>query len=658
MATEENRDSDSGEVDPEEEEREEDEEGEFATPLEAQATAEEADEANEEEEDEDEDENTAGVNEGDNDDNVRSHSTHLDEVTHENEEEEEEEEFRIKDSASEDGAAPQTAGDAAGDDEDDIPTTPNDVEITKRSKEDTITPKPACILASPRRVLMAGSEEASARPASSHSSEADAHADTAHSLSFDIPVSTPPLVKVPQINFEHTPAEEGMKSPKRMLLPEILPVVPAFEKMDLIGELTEERESLLGRIAELEAKEAQPSSMVNASLEEKLQASLEPETTTSEVDISRLLDLQSFQDILQNVMLVASGGDAGYFEIIDGMSTEDGTATLGRVSRQLLSLASSNFRTHQRLAEEYRTAQDRFEQRLQRAVNDAFATPRSPRHDDSMTNGDMTPRIDLLSSRDLSAPASYARSICRTPRQYIEYALTPRNEPTPSADTPCDQLAMDTPRVLPSEEEYEPMMHLARVNNLYSRLLTRELQEHILTKNSLARVKEENTVLVSQLQERETELLEKETTLSHIREELGEAGNCIADLRLEVESVDKGGMVVVQKELRGVKEALLAQQRQAADREASLISEIDKMQADLLQGLERLLSIEEGVSTTPTLSPALPPAKPRSIWISSTATPSPPKKVGILATELRSLCSAIRRRSSSVEHAASLIPEQ
>eukprot|EP01061_Rhynchopus_euleeides_P014763 TRINITY_DN25452_c1_g2_i1.p1 TRINITY_DN25452_c1_g2~~TRINITY_DN25452_c1_g2_i1.p1 ORF type:complete len:683 (+),score=253.87 TRINITY_DN25452_c1_g2_i1:69-2051(+) len=483
-----------------------------------------------------------------------------------------------------------------------------------------------------------------------------------------------PLVKIPQIDLtpdrrsarqDRSATGSGASTPQPS-------DVQAVDRDEIIQELIRERDALLARVAEYERKEADmPSSMDFTTFDQKLEASLKPKTLTSDVQVNRLLDLEAFQDVLQNVMLVASGGDDHYFETIDSMSYPihpAGRPKLHHIARQLLSLASSNFQTHQKMADEYRAAQERFEKRLERAVNDAFATPRrdDPEGVSSSFASDMSPgRIEIMSTpRDPLGGSAFAKTICRTPRQYIEYALTPRTSArsvtassrsgSPTMEIQLATLsAVDTPRVLSEEdrEQYsQPVQQLMRANELQGRLLTRELQEHIVTKNSLARLRDENAGLVAQLQDRECELLEKESLVALIREELHAGSNRIADLKLEVASVDRTEVLSLQREMKHVRDVLTAQQRQASDRERALMDEIDKMQRDLLSGLERLLAIEEAMTSTAVTtlhrSPVVLPSKPKSIWISTSRSPSPPQKVGFLASELRSLYAAIHRRGS------------
>ncbi|KAJ9450522.1 hypothetical protein DIPPA_25080 [Diplonema papillatum] len=452
----------------------------------------------------------------------------------------------------------------------------------------------------------------------------------------------------------------------------------------LIASLHNERELLL-KVVAAHGNEA------HANQDSSPDSPTSPSEPADAAEAQRLVDLQAFQDILQNIMMVATGmsdilaptheespsnqspadrpsnrrlslttsrGNPGWETPgngVAGASKQGGKpgpdavdelleapGLLG-VARSLGKLAKVNFDQHQTLAASYRRTHENFAKQVDRALEGlgqgASASLSTPRVAGGAAPGaglfpgllDVTPAGGGNGSFKMIDMPSPRPTTAGTPH----IALTPR--------IPFDFSPSDTPRDLLGGTAYQDplLQQLTHSHIVQAKLLVRELQDHIATQVALREQKRENAKLVQRVEALEAQVVENQQTIFNQAARLQEHSFEIADLKIEA-----GGQA--HADLRRAKVTSAANEQQWKQREKLLLGEMQRMQQELESGVNTLLSVTtrkhhagggEG-SSPPHKNSASPAQKPGSNLWKSRSPPvnlSPPylKQAEAITARLR-----------------------
>ena len=290
-----------------------------------------------------------------------------------------------------------------------------------------------------------------------------------------------------------------------------------------------------------------------------------------------LLQLQAFQDVLQDIMTGAIGSDE-FEKCMDPSSN----LPISEVSKQLGQLAILNQNTQNQLVLQLQQIQDVFTKQIDAAVADTLcptvvtprptATPRTRRG----SFGFHSPREYLASLQN-----SFDGMATLTPRLPFE---TPRS-------------ALQTPRVsgaltdCPAEVE-DQFTYLARKYELTASLLAREMQDHIRTKLDLHDAKDEKKTLVATIQSLEIDCLEKEEILCDMRRKYEEATNKVADVQMR-DQCDvlalEGKLKILQQDMQGRTKKWSELNEAHKTRERDLLTELTAVREKVSSSVDALL---------------------------------------------------------------------
>eukprot|EP01060_Flectonema_neradi_P007371 TRINITY_DN15129_c0_g1_i1.p1 TRINITY_DN15129_c0_g1~~TRINITY_DN15129_c0_g1_i1.p1 ORF type:complete len:440 (+),score=104.33 TRINITY_DN15129_c0_g1_i1:61-1380(+) len=319
-----------------------------------------------------------------------------------------------------------------------------------------------------------------------------------------------------------------------------------------------------------------------------------------------LLQLQAFQDVLQDVMT----GIVGAEEFERCMDPAE-NRPISDVSKQLGQLAILNSNTQKHLVFQLQQIQDVFAKQVDAAVADTLCPT-------------------VVTPRPTATPRTGRGSISfHSPREYLaslqnSFDGVPNLTPRLPFETPGSALA--TPRVslalsdCPAEVE-DQFSYLARKYELTATLLAREMQDHIRTKLDLRDAKDEKNTLVSNIQSLEIDCLEKEELLCEMRRKYEEATNKVADVEMKDQCqvmALEGKLKVLQQEMQNKTKKWAEIQEAHKEREKELVLELNTMQEKVTTSVDAMLDATQQLTgeRTPQSSSIWQPSSMKVMHIS------------------------------------------